>query len=77
MLTKTVAQTGRTGWYIRVQQAGLIQAGQQMLLLNRPHPDWTVARANDVMFGRESDRLAVIELMNLSELADAWRSGIA
>ena len=77
MLTKTVAQTGRTGWYIRVQQAGLIQAGQQMLLLNRPHPDWSVARANDVMFGRESDRLAVIELMNLTELADAWRSGIA
>ena len=75
-LTKTVAQTGRTGWYIRVQQPGVIQAGQEMLLLNRPHPDWSVARANDVMFGRESDRLSVIELMNLSELADAWRSDL-
>jgi len=76
-LTKTVAQTGRTGWYIRVKQPGVIHAGQEMSLLHRPHPDWTVARANDVMFGRESDPVSVTELMNLSELADAWRADIA
>jgi MOSC domain-containing protein YiiM len=76
-LTRRVAQTGRTGWYLRVLRPGNIAAGAELELLQRPHPDWSVARANDVMFGREVDRMAVVELMNLAELADAWKSGIA
>lgn len=76
-LTKEVAQTGHTGWYIRVLAPGEIQTGMELELLRRPHPDWTIARANDVMFGRLSDRMAVFELMNLPELAEAWRADIA
>jgi MOSC domain-containing protein YiiM len=75
-LTKEVTQTGRTGWYVRVITEGPIAAGQALQLTARPHPDWTVARANDVMFGREVDRMAVAELMNLAQLADAWRKDI-
>ncbi len=75
-LTKEVTQTGRTGWYVRVLQSGQLHVGDEYKLLQRPKPDWTVARANDVMFGRIADRLAVFELMNLSELAEAWRADI-
>ena len=76
-LTKRVAQTGRTGWYVRVITEGTLRIGQSFELLDRPHPDWPVARANDVMFGRVVDRLAVIDLMNVNELADAWRADLA
>ncbi len=76
-LTKRVAQTGRTGWYLRVHTEGSLQAGQVSQLLNRPHPNWSVQRANDVLFGREVDRLAVIELMGLPELSESWKGDLA
>ncbi|NND98694.1 MAG: MOSC domain-containing protein [Pirellulaceae bacterium] len=76
-LTKEVTQTGRTGWYVRVLQTGELSPGDELRLLDRPHPDWPVARANDVMFGRENDRMAVFQLMNLPELAPAWKADIA
>lgn len=76
-LTKEVAKSGRTGWYVRVIEEGEIEAGQVIELLDRPHPMWPVSRLNDIMFGREIDRMAVIELMRLPGLAESWKSGIA
>ena len=76
-LPKEVGQTGRTGWYVRVRQPGEIQIGEGLQLLSRPHPDWTVARANDILMGREVDRMAVIQLMGLPELSDVWKQSIA
>jgi MOSC domain-containing protein YiiM len=76
-LTKTVTQTGRTGWYLRVLRSGSLQAGDQADLIERLYPQWPVSRANDVLFGRETDRIAVIELMQIRELADAWKSDLA
>ncbi len=76
-LTKEVTQSGRTGWYLRVITEGTIQAGQEFERIGNPNPQWTVARANDILFGRESDRIAVFELMNLKQLAEAWRADIA
>lgn len=76
-LTKAVAQTGRTGWYLRVLSEGTIAAGEPFERTVRPHPAWPVSRANDVLFGREVDRVAVIELMGLPELARSWKDSIA
>ncbi len=76
-MTKQVAQTGRTGWYLRVLQGGTLAAGQAVEVTHRPYPEWPVARANDVLFGREVDRLAVFELMNLDELSDDWKQSLA
>ena len=76
-MTKEVAQTGRTGWYLRVIQAGELSVGQTLELINRPNSDWSVSRANDVMFGRLVDRRATLELMAIPELAQSWKDGIA
>jgi MOSC domain-containing protein YiiM len=75
-MTKEVTQTGRTGWYLRVLCGGELTAGDTLTLTSRPHPEWSVARANDVLFGREVDRLAVFALMNLAELSDEWKQSI-
>ncbi|QDT01705.1 6-N-hydroxylaminopurine resistance protein [Rubripirellula lacrimiformis] len=76
-LLKRVTQSGRTGWYARVTAGGTITAGVPVTLTMRKHPDWTVARVNDLYVGREVDRMAIIELMKLPELADAWKQDIA
>lgn len=76
-LTKLVATSGRTGWYFRVLREGVAGAGDVMTLLDRPHPQWTVARANDVLLGRESDRYAVAELIGLDVLATDWKKSLA
>src|SRR6056297_377459 len=75
-LTKQVAQTGRGGWYFRVLQTGIIQAGNAIELVDRPHPDWSVKRADDILFGREVDRAATMELMQIPQLSAAWRADI-
>lgn len=75
-LTKEVAATGRTGWYLRVIQAGLIHPNDSLQLLRRPHPDWSVARANDVLFGREKAKAVRNELIEIAELSPDWKSSL-
>ena len=76
-MTKEVTQTGRTGFYLRVLGEGRLTVGETLSVTERPHPSWTIARANDILFGREVDRAAVIELMSLPELSPEWKDSIA
>jgi MOSC domain-containing protein YiiM len=50
-----VQRTGRTGWYYRVLREGSIEAGQALRLVERPHPEWTVAEVNVVRYERKAD----------------------
>lgn len=72
-LPKRVIRTSRTGWYLRVIQAGTITAGQTVDLVSRPHPEWTVERANRVFYLKVGQTEERQQLANLPELADAWR----
>ena len=45
-LTAKVARSGFTGWYVRVLQAGYVEAGNIMRLLKRPYPEYTITEAN-------------------------------
>ena len=54
---------GRHGWYLRVLDEGLVEAGLPVELLERPNPDWSVRRAADVYRSRrkrseEAEQLA-------------------
>lgn len=51
-LSARVQRTRRTGWYLRVLVEGHVQAGDEIVLLDRPHPDWPVLRASDVLYAR-------------------------
>lgn len=76
-MTKRVAETGRTGWYVRVTAPGEFAAGMPLERVQRTHPEWTVARVNDLFYGRINDRSATIELMALPELSDEWKKDIS
>jgi MOSC domain-containing protein YiiM len=76
-LTGLVEQTGKTGWYLRVLEEGEVEPGQPLTLLERLHPDWTVARATCTMRARTKDRAAAGELAGIEELAASWRDRLA
>ncbi|MEO1527425.1 MAG: MOSC domain-containing protein [Planctomycetota bacterium] len=75
-LTKEVSQSGRTGWYLRIIHGGALACGEEVRLKSRPNSEWTVRRANDVLFGREKDRSATDALRELEQLSADWKSSL-
>lgn len=69
-LTARAIETGRTGWYFRVLDEGTVQAGDSLILRERPHLEWTISAANRVMHFREGDARA---LADLDELSQSWK----
>ena len=45
-----VQNTLRTGWYFRVLQEGSIQAGDEIMLLERPFPELSLARIMQIFY---------------------------
>ena len=68
-----VQHTGRTGWYLRVLQEGEIEAGMDVRLTERPHPQWTIARCNEVMHVLKKDRGLAADLAAIPQLAESWQ----
>lgn len=79
-LPKRVLATNRCGWYLRVLTPGEIEAGQPVVLVEKPHPEWTIVAANDVMYRRVADEelsRLTRELHDLAGLSKSWRSELA
>ena len=72
-LTARAAETGRTGWYCRVLQEGMIEPGMSLLLVERPYPQWTVALVNDFAHSRNNDVETARSLADCPILRDMWR----
>ncbi len=73
-LAGRVKATGRTGWYFRVLTEGYVERGLPLVLLGRPFPQWTVARANEIMKHRREDRHAAVGLASCGFLSMNWRT---
>jgi MOSC domain-containing protein YiiM len=67
--------TRRCGWYYRVVEEGMVTSGDALALLDRPHPEWTVARVIGLLIAGEGkhDIAAVSALARLDTLAENWR----
>jgi MOSC domain-containing protein YiiM len=72
-LSARVIETGRSGWYLRVLEPGEVGAGDDVDLVARPNPDWSVARAARIMHRMERDPRAAAQLAALPQLSTAWR----
>ncbi len=75
-LVARIVQTGRTGWYLRVLREGTVEADDVMTLVARPHPEWTVSRANRVMHFEKTNREMMAELVGCPALAEAWKRSL-
>lgn len=72
-LLKRVVETGWTGWYQRVLREGMLERGQEVRLVARPHPLWSVARLQALRLAPERDLAALAWLAACEELSPQWR----
>ncbi|KVH36283.1 MOSC domain-containing protein [Burkholderia cepacia] len=68
-----VQQSGRTGWYYRVLQAGWVAPGDVLALHRRAYPQWTLAAVLDVLYRRTLDIGALDALCEVPILPAGWR----
>jgi MOSC domain-containing protein YiiM len=75
-LPRLVLKSGRTGWYFRVLQRGVVTTGEELSLSNRPCGEWSIARVNQVSYatGRHKDAAARRALAACAPLARNWRA---
>ncbi|MFB4392125.1 MULTISPECIES: MOSC domain-containing protein [unclassified Pseudomonas] len=67
-----VQHSGRTGWYYRVLEEGLVQAGERLELVERPFGEWSVARLSAVLFDKRLEPELLRECLALP-LVPSWR----
>lgn len=72
-----IQQEGLTGWYFRVLEEGEIQAGDYLELQERPYPEWSVKKCNDVMYHEKQDLELAAELAACELLAPSWRESLS
>ncbi|KAF6803302.1 vanillate o-demethylase [Colletotrichum sojae] len=70
---KRVSRTARTGWNFRVGTAGYICAGDEMVLVERPNPRWSVLNVKPVIQGKSVALPLVAELCNLAVVTSMVR----
>jgi len=70
-------KTGRVGWYYRVLETGTVIEGDVMMLVERPQPDWPLARVASARFDPKLDSATATSLSRLPELAKGWRAAFA
>lgn len=72
-MARRVQESRRTGWYYRVLEAGEIEAGDTLELLQRPHPDWPLSRLLHCFYVDTLNYEALREIAALDVLAESWR----
>jgi len=72
-LALLLQNSGRTGWYFRVLKEGYVKEGQPLILLERPYPQWTIAKCNEVMHMKKKDLKTSKELASCEHLAINWK----
>ncbi len=69
---KRTGETLRTGWYMRVLQAGEVSPNDDLHLEARPNPAWTIQRVNEHLH-KSTERELTPALLALPELSDGWK----
>lgn len=65
--------TGKTGWYTRVLQPGVAVAGARLQLSERLFPNWTISRANTLIYSKNPNPAHLRELSEIPALSESWR----
>jgi MOSC domain-containing protein YiiM len=73
-LTTRVERTGRTGWYLRVLQEGVIEAGQAVTLVERHYQAWSINRVAVLSKERQPNCEDLLELVACESLATDLRA---
>lgn len=66
-------KTSRTGWYYRVLREGPVRAGDEIRLVERRHPRWTIERVQEYLHRNQGDMAMNEELAGIEELGEESR----
>ena len=79
ILPTLMVKERRSGWYYRVLEEGGAQAGDLLELIDRPLPDWTVARVFGLLIAgdHKQDPSALRALSAMDVLFVGWRARAA
>lgn len=69
-----VRRNSRSGWYLRVLDEGALEGGQEVLLLDRLNPGWTIRRAARAMLERQRKQEEAAALARCRGISVEWRS---
>ncbi|PLP97844.1 MOSC domain-containing protein [Cupriavidus pauculus] len=72
-MSRAVQGSGRTGWYYRVIEEGEVSAGDHLVLVARPYPDWNLQRLLHVLYVDRLNLAALAAMAELPVLAESWR----
>lgn len=72
-LALLLQNTGRTGWYFRVLKEGQVQEGQTFTLIDRPYPNWTIQKCNEIVHAKKPDLKLMKELAECDLLSSGFR----
>jgi MOSC domain-containing protein YiiM len=72
-MARRVQDSGRSGWYYRVLEQGEVAAGDELVLLERAHPQWPLVRVTELLYRRTLDPVELRGVLELP-LVPSWRS---
>lgn len=73
-MSRRVQQSGRTGWYYRVLEAGRVAPADDLVLVDRRAPDWTLRRLWRVLYVDVLNRAELAAMAELPSLPEGWRA---
>ena len=73
-LIEEVRATSRSGWYVRVLWEGWVEAGVPLALVDRPYPQWPIARAARVRRARATNPEDARLLADCPALLADWKA---
>ncbi|MBI4847671.1 MAG: MOSC domain-containing protein [Nitrospirae bacterium] len=72
-MVKLIVNSGRTGFYLRVLEEGVVWKGAQLILKARDSSNITVSFANHIYHHQKSNCEAIKEILAAQALSGSWR----
>lgn len=73
-VAKAMTRSGRCGWYLRVLEAGTISPGDAHDVVERPNPDWSMARFAALIIAKRHEAADLATIAALPGLTPKWQA---
>lgn len=72
-VARAMTRSGRCGWYLRVLEPGLVAPGDGHDVIDRPNPDWPMARFSALIAAKRHDGAVLAAIAALPGLTAQWQ----
>jgi MOSC domain-containing protein YiiM len=72
-MARDIQASGRTGWYYRVRQVGLVAEGDELVLIERPCPAWPLSSVIDLLYCNTLDLDRLRSFLDSLYCPPSWR----